>query len=75
MQTINFIDEKIQDNQAQIATLQNEVIELEKQKANQKNGIESWLGFQFESSSSLTEEFAQFYKDIKKYRIHADFLF
>ena len=67
MITTNFIDEKIQGNEATIRALQAEITELESQKATQKDGIESWLGFQFESSSGLTEEFATFYQDMKGY--------
>ena len=38
----------------------------EAHKASTKAGIESWLGYTFESSSGLTEPFAQFSRQMKK---------
>lgn len=36
-----------------------------------KNEIEQWLGHEFESSTGLTKEFAQFAKDFKKHILSA----
>ena len=69
MQVQNFIDGKIDYNKAQINALHSEIAELEAQKSKNKskNGIEKWIGFQFESSSGLTDEFAQFAREFKKH--------
>ena len=40
--------------------------ELAKQEQIKNNGIEAWIGYRFESSSSLTPEFAQFSQAMKK---------
>jgi hypothetical protein len=42
-----------------------EVLEAQKQKASSK-GIEKWLGNEFESSSSVTEEYMAWKKDYRK---------
>lgn len=56
---------------AEIARATANVLELEaeeaKKKEVKKKGIEGWVGYIFESSSGLTEEFASFARDIKKH--------
>ena len=45
-------------------------LELAERQAKEKKGvkgIERWVGYEFESSSSLTPEFAQFRREIKSY--------
>jgi len=62
------IDTKIEQTKTTIVRLQDKLQLLEKQKTavSNKNGIERWLGNNFESSCSLTPEFASFIKDFKK---------
>ena len=43
------------------------IAELKLKENEQKEGIERWLGYTFESSSSLTPEFAEFRREIKRY--------
>lgn len=61
-------DEKIESNKLQIRYLQNENTKLEKQKNENagEKGIEKWLGYVFESSSGLTQEFSDFARDYKR---------
>jgi len=63
------IERKLEDTREAIAQMQRELQELERQKmeASSKTGIEAWLGNTFESSCSLTPEFATFAKDFKRY--------
>jgi len=51
----------------QLAGKKLELAELELKESEKRTGIEKWLGFTFESSSGLTEEFSLFNKEIKKY--------
>ena len=59
------IDSRIAHNKAKIEALQQNIVELEtqKQKVIELNGMERWVGFQFES----TDEFAGFARDFKKH--------
>jgi len=43
------------------------IAEAELKENGEKQGIKKWLDYQFESSSSLTPEFAEFRKEIKRY--------
>ena len=54
-----------------ISSSQNELVSLEKEAKEKENitGIEKWLGYDFESSSGLTEEYSLFAKELKKYII------
>ena len=63
---MDFIQDKIDYAKEQITLLQTEITELEELKKRGTTGMEKWLDFPFESSSGLTEEFAQFAKDFKK---------
>lgn len=67
MKTItNIIEDKQAFLVAQIESAKNELEELESQKQRTTSkGIEKWLGNEFESSSSLTEEFASFSREYK----------
>jgi len=49
--------------------LQNERVKLEaqRQKATKTKDIQEWVGFNFESSTGLTPQFAQFARDFKKH--------
>ena len=70
MNTSSILMEKqITDNQNEIAYLQFQNRQLKAKAEANKNakGIEQWNGYNFESSSGLTEEFAAFAKDFKKY--------
>ena len=54
---------------ATIQAAKNEMDSLDKQEKNSLQagkGMEKWLGNEFQSSSGLTEEFAEFAKDFKK---------
>jgi hypothetical protein len=55
----------------QIEYLNYEKAKLEKEISsddeNDADELSMWLNYTFESSSGLTEEFADFYKDVKKY--------
>ena len=64
-----IIDDKIAYNKAQVLAIQQEIDELELQKSqsSKKMGIEKWLNNDFESSSGLTDEFAQFAREYKKH--------
>ena len=63
-----LIKDSMQEKIAQISYLQQEIQELEKQleDSKDKTGIEKWLNHSFESSCSLTPEFASFAKEYKK---------
>lgn len=63
-----LINTQIQERVAQISYLQHEVEELTKklEDSKDKTGMERWIGYNFESSSGLTEEFATFAKEFKK---------
>lgn len=65
----SFVDTQIEETKLQMSALQVKIVNLEKQKEKTKdlNGMEKWLGFHFESSSGLTQEFAQFARDFKKH--------
>ena len=66
------VDEKIEYNRSRIAGLLAENAGLEKQKRESalKKGIKKWIGNNFESSSGLTREFADFareyHRELKK---------
>lgn len=64
-----FIKDKIEHNKALVEVLQAEIAELETrgEKAKTAKGLDKWCGFGFESSSGLTDEFAQFARDFKKH--------
>jgi len=66
MKTQDFINEKIGEAEASINYLQNRIKNL-KEKRMSGDSIENWIDFEFESSSGLTQEFAQFARDFKKY--------
>ena len=61
--------QKLQD-QAKYLHTQADILEAQAEEAKQQDikklGLRGWLGYHFESSSSLTPEFSQFSKDIKK---------
>lgn len=65
----SLIDDKRASILAEISSLESELEELEQLKMKNKSqaGIEKWVGFSFESSSGLTEEFATFAKEFKAY--------
>lgn len=65
----NIIQEKINNCKTNISMLKRRSAELKKQLdgAKKAKGIDKWIGNVFESSSGLTEEYAEFYKDIKSY--------
>lgn len=69
MDTANIYMDRIQGNRAQIAALEreNEDYTARAATAKKSKGIEKWRGFDFESSSSLTPEFAAFARDYKKH--------
>ncbi len=64
-----LLENKIAERMAMAEALQREIQDLIKQKetAETKDGMEKWIDFEFESSSGLTEEFAEFASDFKKY--------
>jgi hypothetical protein len=64
-----IIKEKINSCITNIELLEQEKEKLEKQlaAAEKNKGIDKWIGNVFESSSGLTDEFAEFYNDMKKY--------
>jgi len=51
----------------QLAKNELKLAELEAKEKKNIKGIESWLGYTFESSSCLTPEYAQFSREIKSY--------
>jgi len=55
------------ENNFKLASLELELAKKELVESKERKGIENWLGYVFESSCSLTPEFAQFRRDIKKY--------
>lgn len=59
--------EQIDRKRKEIERLEHEIETLEKQARESKTGIASWLGYPFESSSGLTEEYRSFYGDIFKF--------
>ena len=61
--------DKVAEAKAGLAQHRRMLAEAEKQQAEKANinGIEKWIGYEFESSCSLTPEFAAFRKDIKSY--------
>jgi hypothetical protein len=65
----NIWDDKVEEARRNFLLAQNE-LELAEAKQKEKaglTGIEKWLGYDFESSSYLTEEYALFDKEVKKY--------
>lgn len=66
MQYQQILDNRIMQAQLEQRALLEEIEELKSQKSQNKTGIEKWLNYQFESSSGLTEEFAQFYREYRK---------
>jgi hypothetical protein len=63
----DILDEQIKQAKAVISHERYNLNLLLKEKANQKQGIEKWLGHAFESSSQTTPEFMVFYNEIVKY--------
>lgn len=65
----NIIQDKINQCKNSISMLKRQERELKKQLDGAKNakGIDKWIGNVFVSSSGLTKEYAEFYKDIKSY--------
>ena len=53
-----------QDN-LEVAKIELELAERQAKEKQGVKGIEKWVGYDFESSCSLTPEFAQFRKEIK----------
>ena len=64
MKTYEELLHEARRKQAEVYGLQSEA-ELAKKAEVKQKGIKGWLGYNFESSSGLTEEFADFSKDIK----------
>lgn len=64
-----YILKKITENEQVIERLkiENEELKQQAQQSDKRRGIEKWIDFTFESSSMLTEEFAQFAKEFKKH--------
>ena len=69
MKPIDLTTRQINECKLQITHLQAEIIRLQniKAEASKKEGMSQWLGFTFESSSGLTDEFSAFARDFKKY--------
>lgn len=69
MNTATLFNQQIVDNKKQIKYLnfQNSQLKAKAEANKNAKGIQQWSGYNFESSSGLTEEFAQFAKDFKKY--------
>jgi hypothetical protein len=65
---MNIIEEKKAYAKAVIASQRQELARLAKQEKQYSTakGIEKWIGNEFESSSGLTPEFAEFAKDYKR---------
>ena len=63
-----LINTQIQERVAQISYLQQEIESLQEKLKDSENktGIEKWLGYNFESSSGLTDEFATFAREYKR---------
>ena len=59
----DILDEQIKQAKQVIAHERYNLSLLEKEKANQKQGIEKWIGHTFESSSQTTDEFLAFYNE------------
>lgn len=66
MQVSQFIDNTISENEARIQYLTSQNKLLEEKKSRGTTGMQEWIDYSFESSSGLTEEFAQFARDFKK---------
>jgi hypothetical protein len=68
MKVQELINAQIQERVAQISCLQHEIEKLEKklEENKDKTGIEKWLGYNFESSSSRTPEYSAFEREFKK---------
>jgi len=62
-----LMDIRIDEMKLEVEALNQNIIDLEEQKKQQKTGIEAWVDYAFESSSGLTEEFKSFYHDIRKF--------
>ena len=65
----NLYNEKIRSIDNTIYALSKEREELQQNQKDNKNrdGMQKWMGFRFESSSGLTAEFSEFAKDFKKH--------
>jgi len=66
---INIWEKKLAEATANLEGAEKEVrlAELELEESKNKTGIESWLGYTFESSSMRTPEYSQFERQIKNY--------
>ena len=66
---LNIYDDKVKEAEAGLSFYQRQLEEAKAQAEDKKSvkGIERWLGYDFESSCSLTPEFAEFRRDIKKH--------
>lgn len=70
MNTQTLYEQKIARKISQVEWLKQEIAELEKRKeasAGKDYGMGKWVDYQFESSSGLTQEFASFARDFRKY--------
>jgi len=61
--------DKIKDAEInlELADKELELIKLETEESKTKNGIEEWLGYRFESSTTKTLEYSLFERQIKSY--------
>ena len=64
-----FLMEKIEGNEARIKGLneENDKLRQELKEKGDIKGIEKWVGFEFESSAGVTEEWDAFVRDFKKH--------
>ncbi len=68
MQVQELINTQIQERVAQISYLQHEIEELQEKLENNKDktGIEKWIGYNFESSTTRTPEYSAFEREYKR---------
>ncbi len=69
MNVKTLYQERIEENKAHIRQLEaeNEGLEEKQKHLESLDVIENWLGYTFQSSSGLTQEFADFFKDVRKH--------
>jgi len=65
----NIWEDKLEEAKTnfELAKKELELAEKEWKLNKEKTGIEKWIDYDFESSCSLTPEFSQFRREIKKY--------
>lgn len=61
------IEKRLEEERCKLFSTQANIEEREHKLKTIGKGIEAWRGFEFQSSSDLTEEFASFAKDFKKH--------